>query len=86
MLKSLIMAIIKALFGEFRQGVDDKRDDQAHEDLGAATERAQSASDGLAASKAMTEAKASADAPGAAETALDQGAFLLGTPKSRSRK
>jgi hypothetical protein len=31
---SIISIIIKALFGAIRQGVDDARDDHAHEDVG----------------------------------------------------
>ena len=30
----LIGAVLKALFGQVRQGVDEARDDRAHEDLG----------------------------------------------------
>lgn len=33
-LTAIITAIFKALFGTVRQGIDDARDDQAHEDVG----------------------------------------------------
>ena len=31
---SFLTMIVKALLGEIRQGIDDARDDQAHEDVG----------------------------------------------------
>jgi len=33
-LVALITAFLNALFGQFRRGIDESRDDRAHEDLG----------------------------------------------------
>jgi len=77
MLWTFIAALLNALLGQLRQGVDDARDDQAHRDAGIASERAGQTSDAAAASQAMAEADAKTEASGGAEEALEQGTFLL---------
>lgn len=54
-LESLITAVLKALFGEIRRGIDDARDDRAHEDVGVLKQK-------QADTEAAMEAKREADA------------------------
>ncbi len=53
-LESLITAVLKALFGEIRRGIDDARDDRAHEDVGVLRQK-------QADTEAALEAKREAD-------------------------
>lgn len=38
-LASFAVSVLKSLFGEIRQGIDDARDDRAHEDVGVLRQR-----------------------------------------------
>lgn len=86
MLLKFLTALLNALLGQFRQGLDDRRDDQAHRDAGQATEAAQNAREGLEVSEAMARAEAAHASPDATETALEQGAFLMSRNQPRRRR
>lgn len=86
MLWKLVLAILNALFGQGRQGIDDARDDRAHRDAGRATEAAENAREGLEAQRDMAKAEASQASLDATETALEQGTFLVSKNQPRRRR
>lgn len=59
-LASFAIKALDALLGQIRQGIDDRRDDQAHRDLGAAEQKQ---ADSEAARQAQDEANAIALEP-----------------------
>jgi hypothetical protein len=89
MLAKLIQWLLGKILGSVVEGVTkelaDQREDRNNQDLGAATERAQNAEIGKSVSEAMAQAETSAAKPDAAESALEQGNFLL-SPAQPARK